>query len=80
MTLLREGRHVVGRGEACRVVIPHPSVSREHAEVSVGPEGVRVKDLGSSNGTSWGGKRVGEVTVPAGQALGNAGSKSISSR
>jgi transcriptional regulator with GAF, ATPase, and Fis domain len=33
------------------------------------PEGVRVKDLGSTNGTWWQGSKIGEVTVPSGALL-----------
>ena len=69
VTLLREGRHVLGRSEACRVVVPHPSVSREHAEIDVGPQGVRIRDLGSSNGTFRGGKRIGDLVIKAGETL-----------
>lgn len=68
-TLLREGRHVVGRSETCRVVVPHPSVSREHAEINVGPQGVRVRDLGSSNGTRKGSQRVTELAVAFGERI-----------
>jgi pSer/pThr/pTyr-binding forkhead associated (FHA) protein len=68
-TLLREGRHVVGRTETCRVVVSHPSVSREHAEINVGPQGVRVRDLGSSNGTRKGSQRVTELAVAFGERI-----------
>ena len=47
----KPGRYVLGRGEDCAVVLPNVSVSREHAAVTVGPEGVTLEDLGSSNGT-----------------------------
>ncbi len=48
---LGDGAHVVGRGEDCAVRLPESSVSRHHAEVEVAGGRVRVRDLGSSNGT-----------------------------
>ena len=44
------GRVVVGRARVADVRIDHPSVSREHAALHVGPD-LRVEDLGSANGT-----------------------------
>ncbi|MBA3346725.1 MAG: FHA domain-containing protein [Gemmatimonadales bacterium] len=49
---------VVGRGMASDIAIYDPTISRRHAELSVGPDGVEVKDLGSSNGTCINGSRV----------------------
>lgn len=69
VTLLREGRHVLGRSEACRVVVPHPSVSREHAEIHVSPQGVRLRDLASSNGTFRGEQRVADLTIIPGEVI-----------
>ncbi len=60
---------LVGAGTDCAVVLNDPQVSRRHAELSATPEGVRVKDLGSTNGTYWQGTRVVEVVVPAGSTL-----------
>ncbi len=60
---------VVGAHHGCDLVIDDPEVSRRHAEVSAGPDGVRVKDLGSTNGTWWQGSRIGEVVVPSGALL-----------
>src|SRR5262245_20922664 len=42
---------LIGRGEDCDVRIPDHSVSRKHARIEPLPEGVRVTDLGSTNGT-----------------------------
>ena len=58
--LLREGRHLVGRHDGCRVVLTDASVSREHAEVQVGPQGVLIRDLDSANGTWKGEERLGQ--------------------
>ncbi|MBA3521034.1 MAG: FHA domain-containing protein [Gemmatimonadales bacterium] len=49
---------VVGRGMTSDIAIYDPTISRRHAELSVGPDSVEVKDLGSSNGTCINGSRV----------------------
>ncbi|HEU5041133.1 MAG TPA: adenylate/guanylate cyclase domain-containing protein [Gemmatimonadales bacterium] len=49
---------VVGRGVASDIAIYDPTISRRHAELLAGPDGVEVKDLGSSNGTCINGSRV----------------------
>jgi adenylate cyclase len=49
---------VVGRGVASDIAIYDPTISRRHAELTVGLDGVQVKDLGSSNGTCINGSRV----------------------
>ena len=53
---------VVGRAVECDVPVFDPTVSRHHAELTVldDGDGVRVRDLGSSNGTSINGVRVTE--------------------
>ncbi|MGE3543162.1 MAG: sigma 54-interacting transcriptional regulator [Kofleriaceae bacterium] len=60
---------VVGAHGTCDVVLADPQVSRKHAEVSIAPEGIRIKDLGSTNGTWWQGTKVGEVVVPPGATV-----------
>jgi len=42
---------VLGRGEDCDIRITDHSVSRKHARIDFDPEGVKVTDLGSTNGT-----------------------------
>ncbi|HVZ35368.1 MAG TPA: sigma 54-interacting transcriptional regulator, partial [Polyangiaceae bacterium] len=41
----------IGRGDENTVRLDYPSVSRLHAQLHAGPDGVEVEDLGSSNGT-----------------------------
>jgi pSer/pThr/pTyr-binding forkhead associated (FHA) protein len=53
-------RLAIGRGEQCELVLPDADASREHAELEVGFEGVRLRDLGSKNGVSVGGRPVRE--------------------
>src|ERR1700733_6109714 len=42
---------VVGRGPTCDLVIPHLSISRRHAELSLTGASLTVRDLKSRNGT-----------------------------
>ncbi|HUF77830.1 MAG TPA: FHA domain-containing protein [Thermoanaerobaculia bacterium] len=48
---LGPGEHLVGRGAEADVVVESPTLSRAHARLLVGPDTVRVIDLGSTNGT-----------------------------
>jgi nitrite reductase (NADH) large subunit len=51
----------IGRGEGCHIVLPDPAVSHLHAQISRHPEGLFLRDLGSSRGTWVNGE---PVTVP----------------
>jgi DNA-binding NtrC family response regulator len=53
--------NVVGRNEACDLVLDDRKVSAVHMELVATEKGVRVRDLGSRNGTFLGGTRIGEV-------------------
>ncbi len=52
---------VVGRNEACDLVLDDKKVSAVHMECVATERGVRVRDLGSRNGTHVGDTRIGEV-------------------
>ena len=52
------GTIVVGRAVTSDLPIYDPTVSRQHAEVSVDENGVKVRDFGSSNGTFLNGTQV----------------------
>ncbi len=52
---------VVGRNAACQLVVEDTKVSAVHAEFVATPTGVRLRDLGSRNGTYVGGVRVADV-------------------
>ncbi len=56
-------RLVIGRGADCDVSLPHPSISRRHALLERLPDGLRLRDLGSLNGTLVDGRRLREPTV-----------------
>jgi DNA-binding NtrC family response regulator len=60
---------VVGAHGSCDLVLTDPQVSRRHAELAMQDGGVRVKDLGSTNGTWWQGSRISEIVVPAGSTV-----------
>lgn len=65
-----EGRTVVvGRAVTSDLAVYDPTVSRRHAELSVTPGGLFVKDLGSSNGTFVNGNRVSEATAKPGDVV-----------
>jgi adenylate cyclase len=49
---------VLGRGAASDLPVYDPTISRRHAELMAGPDGVQVRDLDSSNGTSINGDRI----------------------
>jgi adenylate cyclase len=50
--------YVVGRAVTSDVPIFDPTISRRHAEIRPTPQGVSVRDLGSSNGTFINGTRI----------------------
>jgi len=65
------GEVSIGRAESSDVRIDHPSISRQHALVTVGP-GITIRDLGSANGTRVRGERLesgAPVTISPGEAV-----------
>jgi two-component system, NtrC family, response regulator AtoC len=50
--------YVIGRSKRADVAVDHGSVSREHAKVSVDEFEIRLEDLGSTNGTFVGERRL----------------------
>ena len=59
---LREGASVIGRAEACHIMVVAKGVSRRHAQVVVEGGEASVRDLGSSNGVYVNGKKVSSDT------------------
>ena len=55
---LAPGENVIGRDPGCEVWIDARGVSRRHATVWVSAEGAKLEDLGSTNGTFVGNRRV----------------------
>ena len=54
---LSAARLSIGQDHACDLVIEHPSVSRQHAEIRISQKGAMLLDLGSVNGLSVNGVR-----------------------
>jgi len=64
---LKDGTYDLGSRSGCAIRVGHPTVSRAHASILVDDEGVRLTDLGSSNGTRVGGSRIeGQTLVEPG--------------
>ena len=66
-----QGTLIVGRAEECEIRIDHPSLSRRHAAIEV-DRGVWIKELGSTNGTRLGGRRLRpeeRVPLPPGELV-----------
>ena len=59
----------VGRGEGNDLVIADPSVSTNHAELSLDGANLAVRDLGSTNGTFAFDQRVQQVLIEPGQVF-----------
>ncbi|MSR06364.1 MAG: FHA domain-containing protein [Gemmatimonadetes bacterium] len=62
-------RLVVGRAATSDVPIYDPTISRQHAEVTLANGGVQIKDLGSSNGTFVNGAKVSDTVAAAGDVV-----------
>jgi DNA-binding NtrC family response regulator len=59
----------VGTAESNTLVLTDPTVSRHHFTLTVGPEGVLLRDLDSTNGTNVGGLRVGSAYLKSGVTI-----------
>jgi S1-C subfamily serine protease len=61
---------VLGRVQGCDLVIRDEKASRRHAELRAEPAGgLRVRDLGSANGTFVDGRRIEEAMLAGGEEL-----------
>lgn len=56
-------RFTVGRKPGASLCIPSPTVSRDHAEITVVERGLLLRDLGSTNGTFVNGTRIQQPCV-----------------
>lgn len=58
--VLEEGKYIIGRNADCDFSIPHKTVSRNHAEIDVSPDGndCFLVDLDSHNGTLVNGNQI----------------------
>ncbi len=62
-------RIVVGTHEGADLVLTDPTVSRHHLEIALVPEGYRIRDLDSRNGTFMDGLRILDVIVEGGASV-----------
>ncbi|MCP4675674.1 MAG: sigma 54-dependent Fis family transcriptional regulator [Deltaproteobacteria bacterium] len=67
--ILGEKGLVIGTHKKASFHLKDRSVSRRHAELSLAEDGVRVHDLGSTNGVLVGGSRITDAVVPLGSTL-----------
>ncbi len=79
---LADGDSIIGRDPRSQVWLEHDGVSRRHAQIRIGGEADRptLTDLGSTNGTSVNGKRVGGPTPLADGDVIKVGSVSVKFR
>ncbi|HZZ79645.1 MAG TPA: FHA domain-containing protein [Gemmataceae bacterium] len=68
-SLVHHGTYLVGRGKGCDFVIKNLSVSREHAEVTIGADCIRISDLGSLNGTFVREERIRNIELKPGETV-----------
>jgi transcriptional regulator with GAF, ATPase, and Fis domain len=66
---LTGGTCVLGSASTCDLVIGEAGVSRQHVELALVPEGVKVTDLGSRNGTWYLGQRVERMSLALGARI-----------
>lgn len=74
---LRDGEHLIGRGEECSIRCESVRVSRRHARLQIEGDRVSIEDLGSRNGTWLRGKKLegpaeiapGDVVVIGGDEI-----------
>lgn len=69
----------IGTGSGCDLRLRDPLVSRRHLEIRAEESGVRVVDLGSSNGTFFQGHHLGELLLTSNATL-TIGSSTIAIR
>ena len=68
--LITAGRSfTVGRVASCDLAVQDPTVSRRHAELELAGAGVRVRDVGSTNGTYLDGVRIIDALATPGSRV-----------
>ncbi len=63
------GRTIIGRDEECDLQLDDPELSRRHAQIENSPEGIILRDLGSSNGTFVNGVQVRDAILAPGDQI-----------
>ena len=59
---LHEGENLIGRDATCTVIVDLPNVSRRHARIVVNGHHAAIEDLGSTNGTVVGDRKIAGPT------------------
>ena len=67
--LAQTGEVVIGRSSELDLVLVEDMVSRKHAKVTLGPVGVSIADLGSTNGTFVNGEKVRRAELKEGDRI-----------
>ena len=60
---------IVGRHRDCDMVVKSPRISRRHCQVKWTPDGIAIKDLGSSGGTQVGDRKIGRARIKPGDRI-----------
>jgi DNA-binding NtrC family response regulator len=63
------GRQLIGTSEICALRLSDPQVSRRHAAIELAPNGLRLVDQGSKNGTFLGPVRVNDIVLQGGETI-----------
>ncbi|MCS7064256.1 MAG: FHA domain-containing protein [Methylacidiphilales bacterium] len=66
---LTQNIHTVGRLEDNDIVIPHPSLSGHHAELSTNGQDYTLTDLSSTNGTYVNEERIDKIKLRSGNII-----------
>ena len=60
---------VIGRSVGCQIRLDDSEVSRQHAKLTAGEDGIRLIDLASANGTRVNGQKITEVALSHGDSV-----------
>ncbi len=63
------GSTIIGRHSECHICVNADGISRKHVQIDADPNGLKVRDLGSSNGTFVNGKKIEECELKVGDEL-----------
>lgn len=66
---LPSGVTVIGRRHSCDLCIPLMSVSKRHCQLNYDDGVLKIRDLGSRNGTYLNDKRIDEAVIQAGDSI-----------
>jgi pSer/pThr/pTyr-binding forkhead associated (FHA) protein len=66
---IRKDVFLIGRGSKCDLVLPHRSISREHAVITKERGGWFIEDLNSANGTWLDSEQVGKHKIAGGDII-----------